>query len=235
MDRTGGNTEIAGKLAELETGTVTDSAGHIRRSSHYNDDVLIGYFVYTYDALGETKTITAYDATGNRLDYGEYTDGERDGTVERWTYYGEGFTEDRVFLCRDEVEITYNADGSSKELWITYEGNTEINCFSKYKDTQERCVKTEFYNPNGSAYMYILHTCDETGNTIRSDCYSYGVLTGYTTHEYDDNGNEIKYSNFNADGTLTSYGLTEYDADGNCIGDGYYEVDGAIQHSTVRN
>lgn len=233
LDRTGDDTEITDKLAELEAGKATDSYGHIRRSSHYNEDVLIGYFVYTYDAQGEKKTITAYDAAGNRLDYGEYTNGERDGNVERWTYYSEGFAENRVFLCRDEIEITYSADGSSKELWITYEGNTEINCFGKYNDTQGRCIKEEFYDPDGSTYMYILHTCDEAGNAIRSDCYSYDVFTGYTTHEYDDNGNEIKYSNFNADGTLTSYGLTEYDANGNYIGDSYYEVDGAMQHSSV--
>ena len=66
LEKTGNAPSIGDKLAELESGSVSDSSGNIRRSSHYNGSgALIGYFTYTYDSEGFRKTVTAYDAAGN--------------------------------------------------------------------------------------------------------------------------------------------------------------------------
>ncbi len=227
LEKTENAPSIADKLAELESGSVSDSSGNIRRSSHYNGSgALIGYFTYTYDSEGFRKTVTAYDAAGNQVDYGEYTNGE---------YYIEHIEEDTVWLWKIVSEYTTHADGSEEESQTYYDRDGNVSSYTRiYYDTAHRCVRMEDYDPDGSLSGYNTVTYNADGREARFSQYSTdGTLVAYEEYEYDENGNEIKHSFYDSDGRLTGYTLYQYDADGNCLGEKFYDGDGNLEESTV--
>ncbi len=234
LDKTGGDQRIADKLAELESGSVSDSSGNIRRSSHYNGSgALIGYFTYTYDSDGFRKTVTAYDAAGNQVDYGECTRTFAGDTI-RETSYMENIG-DTVWLQKIASEYTDHADGSAEESLIYYDRDGNVSGYGRnYYDSAHRCVRSESYDPDGSLTGYDTSTYDADGRLIRDSQYSAdGTLVAYTEFEYDENGNMIKDSSYDSDGRLNWYSLYQYDADGNCLGSEDYDGDGNLRYSTV--
>ena len=235
LDRTGGDERIADKLAELENGDVTDSQGRIRRTMHYNGSgALIGYFTYTYDADGSQKTVTAYDAAGNQVDYGENT-WDQNGDVLRETYYGEYIGEDTVWLQRIDSEYTDNEDGSSVEEQVYYDKDGSVLEHGRnYYDSEHRCIRIETYDLDGSLLSYHTFEYDEAGRDIRHNQYmADGTLVGYTTIEYGENGKEARVNSYDENGQLRWYTLKNYDADGNYLGDESYDANGVLQYSSV--
>ncbi len=77
LEKTDYNEEIAAKIEEIESGTVVDSAGNIRRQSSYDGDgALIWYHEFTYNADGTQASVTSYDVVGNQtghvdMEYGD--------------------------------------------------------------------------------------------------------------------------------------------------------------------
>ena len=234
LEKTENAPSIADKLAELESGSVSDSSGNIRRSSHYNGSgALIGYFTYTYDSEGFRKTVTAYDAAGNQVDYGENTRTDT-GDTTRVTDYME-CSGDTVWLEKVVSEYTTHADGSTEESQTYYDRDGNVSRYGRnYYDSAYRCVRMEDYDPDGSLTFYSTFTYDADGREARMSQYSTdGTLLGYEEYEYDENGNMIKHSFYNGDGQLTGYILYQYDADGNCLGEKFYDGDGNLQYSSV--
>ena len=234
LEKTGNAPSIGDKLAELESGSVSDSSGNIRRSSHYNGSgALIGYFTYTYDSEGWRKTVTAYDAAGNQVDYGENT----------WTFTGDTDREtdymecvgDTVWLEKIVSEYTTHADGSTEESQTYYDRDGNVSQYGRnYYDSAYRCVRSESYDLDGSLMHYNTSTYDADGRKTGYSQYSAdGTLLAYTEFEYDENGNMIKDSSYDSDGRLTWYNLIQYDADGNYLGDESYDGDGNLQYSSV--
>lgn len=67
LDKTGADQSITDKLAELESGNVTDSSGNVRRRSGYDEHgALAWYHIFTYDGQGREASVTAFDAAGNQ-------------------------------------------------------------------------------------------------------------------------------------------------------------------------
>ena len=235
LEKTGNAPSIGDKLAELESGSVSDSSGNIRRSSYYNGSgALIGYFTYTYDSEGFRKTVTAYDAAGNQVDYGEYTWTFTGDTVRQTTYI-EHIDEDTVWLRKMVSESTTHADGSEEESQTYYDRDGNVSSYIRiYYDSAHRCVRSEDYDPDGSLAGYDTFTYDADGREARMSQYSTdGTLLGYEEYEYDENGNMIKHSSYDSDGRLTWYTLKQYDADGNYLGEKFYDGDGNLQYSSV--
>ena len=235
MEKANGSTELADKLAELEAGEAIDSSGNVRRRSHYNGSgALIGYFTYTYDAEGWQKTVTAYDASGNRVDYGENT-WEQIGSVIRETYYGEYIGEDTVWLQRIDSEYTDNEDGSSVEEQVYYDKDGSVLEHGRnYYDSEHRCIRIETYDLDGSLLSYHTFEYDEAGRDIRHNQYmADGTLVGYTTIEYGENGRETRVNSYDENGQLHWYTLKSYDADGNYLGGESYDANGVLQYSSV--
>ena len=234
LEKTGNAPSIGDKLAELESGSVSDSSGNIRRSSHYNGSgALIGYFTYTYDSEGFRKTVTAYDAAGNQVDYGEYTRTFTGDTTQE-TWYME-YIGDTVWLQKIVVEYIPHADGSAEESQTYYDRDGNVSGYGRnYYDTAYRCVRMEDYDLDGSLAGYNTSTYDADGREVRHSQYSAdGTLVGYSESEYDENGNMIKHSSYDSDGRLTWYTLKQYDADGNYLGEKSYDGDGNLQYSSV--
>ena len=234
LEKTGNAPSIGDKLAELESGSVSDSSGNIRRSSHYNGSgALIGYFTYTYDSEGFRKTVTAYDAAGNQVDYGEYTRTFTGDTTQE-TWYME-YIGDTVWLEKIVSESTTHADGSVEESQTYYDRDGNVSRYGRnYYDSAHRCVRMEDYDLDGSLAGYNTSTYDADGREVRDSQYSAdGTLVGYSESEYDENGNMIKHSSYDSDGRLTWYTLNQYDADGNYLGEKSYDGDGNLQYSSV--
>ena len=234
LEKTGNAPSIGDKLAELESGSVSDSSGNIRRSSYYNGSgALIGYFTYTYDSDGFQKTVTAYDAAGNQVDYGENTRTDT-GDTTRETDYIEYFG-DTVGLWKIVSESTTYADGSVEESQTYYDQDGNVSRYGRnYYDSAHRCVRSESYNLDGSLMDYDTFTYDADGREARFSQYSTdGTLVAYEEYEYDENGHESKHSFYNGDGQLTGYDLYQYDADGNCLGEKSYDGDGNLRYSSV--
>ena len=235
LEKANGSTELADKLAELEAGEAIDSSGNVRRRSHYNGSgALIGYFTYTYDAEGWQKTVTAYDASGNQVDYGENT-WEQIGSVIRETYYGEYIGEDTVWLQRIDSEYTDNEDGSSVEEQVYYDKDGSVLEHGRnYYDSEHRCIRTETYDLDGSLLSYNTLEYNESGREARHNQYmADGTLVGYTTIEYGENGRETRVNSYDENGQLHWYTLKSYDADGNYLGDESYDANGVLQYSSV--
>ena len=234
LEKTENAPSIADKLAELESGSVSDSSGNIRRSSHYNGSgALIGYFTYTYDSEGFRKTVTAYDAAGNQVDYGEYTRTFTGDTTQETGYME--YIGDTVWLQKVVSESTTHADGSTEESQTYYDRDGNVSSYIRiYYDSAHRCVRREDYDPDGSLTGYHTSTYDADGRDARISHYSEdGTLEAYDEFEYDENGNMIKHSFYNGDGQLEEYALSQYDADGNCLGEKFYDGDGNLQYSSV--
>ena len=49
-------------------------------------------------------------------------------------------------------------------------------------------------------------------------------------YEFDDEGNNVKWTSFNSDGSIWSWGENEYDASGNMISTVEFNADGSIAH-----
>ena len=234
LEKTGNAPSIGDKLAELESGSVSDSSGNIRRSSHYNGSgALIGYFTYTYDSEGFRKTVTAYDAAGNQVDYGEYTRTFTGDTTQETSYME--YIGDTVWLEKVVYESTTHADGSVEESQTYYDRDGNVSRYGRnYYDSAHRCVRMEDYDLDGSLAGYNTFTYDADGREVRDSQYSAdGTLVGYSESEYDENGNMIKHSSYDSDGRLTWYTLKQYDADGNYLGEKSYDGDGNLQYSSV--
>ncbi len=235
LDKTGNDPSIAEKIAELESGSITDSSGNIRRRSHYNGiGALIGYFTYTYDNEGWRKTVTAYDAAGNQVDYGENTRTDM-GNISQETSYMEYIEEDAVWLQKVVSEFTTHDDGSSEESQTYYDRDGNIDSYGRnYYDSEHKCVKSEYYDLDGALMDYSTCTYDAAGRLVRDSQYlEDGTLVAYTEIEYDENENASKISRYDSDGQLTSYTLHKYDAAGNYLGSEDYDGDGNLQNSSV--
>ena len=69
LDKTGSDESIAEKIAEMESGTITDASGKKRRESSYDGEGnLIWYRIYGYPE-GKSYEVTSYDAAGNQTGY----------------------------------------------------------------------------------------------------------------------------------------------------------------------
>ena len=70
LEKTGNDDSIADEIAEMKSGSVSDSAGHVRRMNTYDGDGnLIWYHTYTYNEQGQGASITSFDGAGNQTEH----------------------------------------------------------------------------------------------------------------------------------------------------------------------
>lgn len=56
----------------------------------------------------------------------------------------------------------------------------------------------------------------------KSNCYPNGVLDGFTTYEYDAQGNMVRELSYNSDGVMTGEALYSYDNRGNLVKEWFF-------------
>lgn len=151
------------KLAELDSRNVIDSSGNVRRRSHYNaEGVLVGSFTYTYDAQGRQRIVTAWNAAGEQVEFGEDSRSwNEDRTVRRETIYMDYISQDEVWLQRMDSEMTYREDGGIGELQTYYDRSGAVSSYNRNEYTEDyQCLKMESYDLNGELVSYNVFTYD---------------------------------------------------------------------------
>lgn len=208
LSKTGNDSAIADKIAEMESGTVTDSVGNLRRKSSYDGSgSLLWYQTFTYTAGGEQATAASYDAAGNQTGYVELEyDANGNQTV--------GFFYRNADGELGKIEFEYDAAGNNtKAVWFMSDGQGR-----EWPET-------------------YLYTYDDNGNCVKEEYYSAeGVLDFITHYEYNAAGHILQSNIFTADGTLYSYDLYEYDAEENLSAiSSYFDFDGemTMEHRIV--
>ena len=228
LGKTGNDSSIGDKLAEMESGSFSDSQGNIRQLNTYGTDgVLIWRHDYTYDAQARLATVTSYDGQGNQTGYVELAyDQEGNQTVD-FTY----LTEIGV-VCK--VEHIFNEDGQSvEETWYNESGIVDSSIRRQYDENGNLAVEA-YYTPKGNLKYISYIECNSQGWVIRQSDYGpNNEQMGYCTYEYDSQGRIICNSYFGPDGGLINYFTYEYDQAGNQSGRAKYDKNGRLTWRAV--
>lgn len=227
LEKTGNDQSIAEKLEEMESGSFSDSAGHVRRMNSYDGDGnLIWYHTYTYNEQGQEASVTSFDGSGNQTGHVDkaYTE---DGAslVEYW------FVADTGEIAKTVYEYD-DAGNAVKEFHYSLNGEIR-SIHQKEFDGNGNMIREEICTPEGDVQSYSTYTYDGAGREIRMDSFNAydGTLNSYMTWEYWDNGHQC--CSYNADGTMWSRNVTRYDDEGNYLGYDEYDGAGNLIQSTV--
>lgn len=223
LEKTGNDSTIAGKLAEMESGSFTDSSGKIRRMNWYGEGgTLTSFYTFAYDSQGRELSLTSYDGEGNQLEHIENVY-DQDGNL----LAGNGLMSSAGLMQFGEYE--YDANGN--QIQATYHANASSDSpverqYRYAYDDDRNKIRQEYYDSTGIMQSYETYEY-VNGQITRADSYySDGTLSGYDFYEYTDDGQLLKRSDYNADGELIYYYVYAYDENGNNIGYTSYQADG---------
>lgn len=211
LEKASDNTEIKDKIAEMESGEITDSQHRTRRYSSYQDGSLAWYHDYFYDEQGRKVRTVAYDASGIQTGSGDEIYDEEGRKIQTWAHDLK-----RGTLMRETREYDGNGNMVRQD---TYDTNGEfIHYTIREHDVEGRLVRSSQYDAGGNLDRYYTFEYDENGNRTRQNIYSAeGSLSSYYIYEYDGNGNRVKSSNYRGNGELREYTVYEYDENGKRI------------------
>ena len=222
LENTGGDQSIADKIAEMESGNFTDSAGNVRRTSGYDESgALEWYWDHTYDAQGREATVAAYNADGSRMGFVELT---YDGQGHQLRSYIYSPDSGKIYA----VEYTYDAAGN-RTSQIHYDMDGTVTSRSLFLYKNGLMVREDCYAEGGGLIFYWLYEYDGQRNrTKRSNYSADGALSYYQTWEYNEDGKVSVYTNYESDGTRSWYHVNLYDEEGNYLGYEDYSGDGML-------
>ena len=165
-EKTGDQT-IADKLAELEAGTVTDLSGKTRKSSHFEDGVLIEYWLYEYDEAGNNVKTDCYQADGT-LYSSETSEFDQKGLeIRSVSQHADGDYVD---------ESVYEYDGTGRRIRETRTsrsaGETTILYTLISYDEAERTETHDEYDEEDVLTHRFVIEYDENGVRTRASDYN---------------------------------------------------------------
>ncbi len=212
LEKAGGDAELTEKIAELESGTITDAQHRRRRYSFFDEGgSLAWYHEYSYDEQGRQSRLTSHDASGAQTGAGEYLYDEEGRKVQTLGWYN---TSGIPFVETYEI-------GENGHWAKTYRYNTdgELVDYSTYEyDDKGHRIRQDQYDPEGNLKTYYLSEYDEGGQMVRQENHSSdGTLSRIQVYERNQNGQCVRLNTYDGDGTLISYFVYEYDAEGNRI------------------
>ena len=226
LEKSENSQAVADKIAEMESGSITDSSGNLRRMNGYDENgMLAWYHQYTYNASGQMASVTSYDAAGGQTGHVDQAyDGEGRCLVS-YTYYT--YTGQVMRL-----EHVYESDGSIKSLY--YDPTGELDSYEIFRmDEKGRNIRTEAYDINGELTAYYLYVYDDTDDWTRMDWYdSEGNPMGSTEQIYNSSGQCTERLYYDSLGSLTDREVYFYDEAGQCTGREIYDGDGNLIRST---
>lgn len=222
LEKTGGNEEIAAKIAEIESGNITDSSGNVRRRNGYDaSGALIWFHEFTYSVDGKQSSVTSFDMDSNQTGHVDLTYDEAGLPHVSYVYFTDGAVGKLVYE-RD------SSGGIIKEEHYGPEGNLVRYYINEY-DTAGNMIRQENYTPDGELEGTEEYEYNGQGQRIKRSYYDIdGTLSWYETYEYDSNGNRRRYDNYDSDGQLSWYQISLYDETGNWIGYEEYDGDGNL-------
>ena len=205
LEKTGENEEISEKIAEIESGNITDSSGNARRMSSYDPSgTLMWYHEYTYDGDGRKSSVTSHDASGNQTGHVDLSYNDEGLPLVSYIFFEDGAVGKYVFERDDSGNAVkkeaYEADGSLSSYSI-----------NQY-DTDGNLVYLENYDSNKKLYGIEEYEYNENGQQVKRTIYDRdGAMGWYDTYEYDSNGNMIQLNSYDSSDQLLRRLLYQYD------------------------
>ena len=228
LKKTENDQSIADKLAEMEGGRFSDSAGHVRRMNTYDGDRnLVWYHTYTYDDQGREASVTSFDGAGKQTGYVDEVYTEDGDILVSYHYASE---------TGEVGKLVYEYDDAGNEVKdIFYSVNGEIQTiFQSEFDGNGNRIREEERSPEGDLKGYNTYIYDGMGREIRRDSFNAeSVLYAYQTKEYTEDGYLDQYCDYSSDGTMNWCEVYHYDEMGNCLGFDEYDGAGKLIRSTV--
>lgn len=160
--------------------TVTEyrADGQELKYTQYSDGKAYFSISYTYDPEGHL--LSERRSGAGWADYNRVYEYNEDGKLIRYTYY-DGMN--RVELCET---FEYSAGKRRREsTWYDNDGTTTVTSGEAEYDDAGRCIKSTYYEEDGS-------------------------LGGWYEHEYDDAGNHTKETQYASDGSVSHVWSCEY-------------------------
>ncbi len=190
-----------------------DKNGKLIQLSEYDKNGNVTKFI-SYDENGEVKSYTAYeyDEKGNLTKEARY---DAAGTLQEYNVYE---CDENGYILK---ETRYDANGVKRSCTEYFENTTHEN---KYFSGKER--RFESYNSDGSLSGIMEY--NRNGDVVKSEQYMSGKLYGIEEKEYDESGNLIKSSSYDADRKFTGYSVYGYNESGKRIKISKYDGSGAL-------
>ncbi len=197
------------------------------------------------DHLGRSRVSTSYYR--GELSRKTYTYYSEDGRADRVEAY------DKDGVLTGEVKARYDERGNLL-TWASFIEGGAMQRVEKTYDSQDRVIKNETYQMDGTLTSTSEMEYDEKGNLIsqkeygdtRSTMirryayddqdrrisehayYENGDLAFYNVFEYGENGKKSRLNYYNEKDELTAYVIYRYNEDDKQIGYARYEADGTL-------
>jgi len=237
------NDEVIAKIAELKSGSVSDSSGKIRKMSTYDaSGNLMWYHEYSYNDNGTRKSVSHHIADGTITKTVDILFDERGNEIQ--SYY---YVSDSGLLGRTTNE--YDDDGQIvKSCHYDHETDKLESYYIIEYNAQGQKIKSTNFSPDGEIWAYDLTEYTYDGKVAKIShyysSYNWAVdaveeptfeLSHYYVYEYNELGKLTKYSSFNRDGECDWYEINEYDDNGKLIKQLEYNGDGTLKHEVKYN
>jgi antitoxin component YwqK of YwqJK toxin-antitoxin module len=209
--------------------TEFDGNGNTIRSTNYDENGKPSWsYGYEYDEDGKKIKETSYKEDGSismiyRYEYDEkgnitkearYDETETLRAYEVYEYDENGYV----------LKMTQYSAGGVKTGYTEYFENTTYA--NKYAGRR----RTESYFSDGS--LSYIYEYNKNGETTKSEDYRNGKLWSAEEYEYDESGNLIKSSSYDADRKFTSYSVYGYNESGKRIKISKYDGSGTLTEYT---
>ena len=183
-----------------------------------------------YDTNGNVAKVISYDENGGIKSHTVYEYDKKGTLIKESSYDGNGTVEDYTVYENDEngyiLKYTrYDANGVKKHCTEYFENTTNEN---KYFSGKER--RSESYSSDGS--LSGITEYNRNGDIVKSEQYISGKLYAIKEMEYDERGNLIKSSSYDADRKFTGYSIYGYNESGKRIKISKYDGSGTLTEYT---
>lgn len=188
-----------------------DKNGKLIQLSEYDTNGNVTKFI-SYDENGGIKshTVYEYDKKGTLIKESSY---DGNGTVEDYTVYE---NDENGYILKD---TRYNANGVKTGYTEYFENTTYINKYAGQR-------RSESYDSDGS--LSGITEYNRNGDVVKAEQYMSGKLYGIEEREYDESGNLIKSSSYDADRKFTGYSVYGYNESGKRIKISKYDGSGTL-------
>ncbi len=169
---------------------------------------------YNADGSLDWKTITLYNAKGNK--------------IESW----EHFSNKKI----KSNKYTYQYDNSDNLIEInkSKSDGTLIWKSTLIYNKKGKLIEKKRYKSDGSLENKFTHKYDSLGNETKLSNYdASGALNWFSTYQYDENKNVIEEQHYNSSGELDTRVNFKFDCQGNIIERCEYNSDKIILRKTI--
>lgn len=193
----------------------------IKETSYKEDGSISMIYRYEYDEKGNLTKEARYDETETLRAYEVY-EYDENGYVLKMTQYSAGGV--KTGYTEYFENTTYANKYAGRRRTESYFSDGSLSYIYEYNKNGET-TKSENYR-NGKLWSAEENEYDESGNLIKSSSYDADrKFTSYSVYGYNESGKRIKISKYDGSGTLTEY--TEIKRDGKYVlSETVYDADG---------